>query len=161
MGTSHQNDLMTTIPPIVSTKWLFILSGSMWNAVGVLLIHFAYGWLTVPGMEQPSLYALLGVGAAIIIFFILFFPVSKVNIKRLQTLPSRVNIFAFQAWYGYPLIIFMMSLGLALRYLSVIPKEYLAVLYIGIGGSIFAAGFNYYIHSNSNANGIGQEIMNE
>ena len=139
MDTSH-SDLITTVPPIVSVKWLFIISGLMWNAVGVILIRLAHDWLSEPGLEQGLILAMFGVGAAVVIFLILFRPVSRVNIKRLQSLPQRANIFAFQAWHGYPLIIFMMTLGLTLRHLSIIPKQYLAVLYIGIGGAISTAG---------------------
>ncbi len=150
---NHDNhDLITAIPPIVSVKWLFILSGLMWNTVGVILIRLAHGWLSEPGLENGLVFAFFGVCAAVIIFFILFRRVSRKNIKRLQSLPPRANIFAFQAWHGYPLIIFMMALGITLRHLTMIPKQYLAILYIGIGGALFSAGFNYFIHMNSNEN---------
>jgi hypothetical protein len=152
MDTSHHSDLLTTVPPIVAVKWLYILSGLMWNTVGVILIRLAHDWLSEPRIEHGLTLTFFGVVSAVIIFHILFLPVSRVNIKRLESLPERVNIFAFQAWYGYPLIILMMSLGIGLRHLSIIPKELLAILYIGIGGAISTAGFNYYIHTNSNNN---------
>ena len=157
MDASDNHNLITTVPPIVPVKWLFIISGLMWNAVGVILIRLAHDWLSAPGLKNGLILALFGLCSAVVIFFILFLPVSRVNIKRLQSLPQRVNIFAFQAWHGYPLIIFMMLLGLSLRHLSMIPYEYLAILYIGIGAAISSAGFNYYIHSNSNHNSLNRQ----
>lgn len=43
-------------------------------------------------------------------------------------------------------MIVMISLGIFLRLYSPIPKPLLAVMYIGIGGSLFLASLHYYKH---------------
>lgn len=73
------------------------------------------------------------------------------NVRRINAYQrERVCLFAFQRWTSYPLILFMVSLGLYLRIYSPIPKTYLAFLYIGLGGGLFLSSLHYYarvIHS--------------
>ena len=51
--------------------------------------------------------------------------------------------FAFQQWHSYPLVAFMIALGVFLRH-SALPKPYLAILYTGLGSSLFLSSFHYY-----------------
>jgi hypothetical protein len=60
-------------------------------------------------------------------------------------LNDRICLFAFQRWSSYPLVIFMISLGIYLRKYSPIPKPYLAPLYFGIGVALIAGGLKYFI----------------
>ena len=53
-------------------------------------------------------------------------------------------LFAFQEWHSYPLVIFMIALGITLRKFTPIPKPLLGILYIGIGGGLGLSSFHYY-----------------
>ncbi len=67
------------------------------------------------------------------------------NIIRINGLTGeKTYIFAFQRWTSYPLVLVMISLGVILRLYSPIPKPYPAVLYLGIGSSLFLASISYY-----------------
>ena len=69
------------------------------------------------------------------------------NIDRIQALESeKVCLFAFQSWTSYPLVAFMVSLGIYLRVYSPFPKPLLAILYIGIGGGLFLSSLSYFAH---------------
>jgi hypothetical protein len=69
------------------------------------------------------------------------------NIKRVNNLSKdKICIFAFQQWTSYPLIAFMVALGISLREYSPLPKTFLAVMYIGIGGGLLLASFRYYAY---------------
>jgi hypothetical protein len=69
---------------------------------------------------------------------------AKVNIPRIQDLPPKPCIFAFMQWWNYPLVIFMISLGIWMRH-SPIPKQFLGILYFGIGSALFLASLLYYL----------------
>lgn len=84
-------------------------------------------------------------GASIYLFG--FSKLADKNINRIESIVSeKPCLFAFQAWTSYPLVVFMISLGLFLRIYSPIPKTWLAVMYIGIGFSLFLASSHYYKH---------------
>ena len=89
--------------------------------------------------------ALGGLALAFTIYHFGFSNLADKNIRRIQNIQThKVCFFSFQQWHSYPLVAFMISLGIFLRKYSPIPKPYLAVMYIGIGGSLFLASFHYF-----------------
>jgi glycopeptide antibiotics resistance protein len=86
-----------------------------------------------------------GILLAVAIYAIMFKRFADLNITRIRDLPGdKICIFAFLRWTSYPLVVVMISLGIFLRVYSPIPKPYLAVLYLGIGTSLFIASLRYY-----------------
>jgi hypothetical protein len=59
-----------------------------------------------------------------------------------QTAP-KPRVISFMEWWNYPLVIFMILLGIWMRH-SAIPKQYLGILYFGIGGGLFLSSLIYY-----------------
>jgi hypothetical protein len=130
--------------PAVKPFWLYLLAGLMWSAVGLMLCSMAYRWLT--GLQAHWLalvVGLLGVVFAIAAYRFGFSHLAIKNIQRLETFLERTCVFAFITWKSYLLIVGMMSLGLALRS-SLLPREYLALVYTTIGGALFLSSFHYY-----------------
>ena len=106
--------------------------------MGIFLCSLTYDWLVPVDILLALLLAFSGVLLAIVIYKFGFSKLAKENIHRIIDLPAeKPCIFAFQKWSSYPLIAGMISLGIFLRKHSAIPKPYLAVMYIGIGGSLF------------------------
>ncbi|MBL7161494.1 MAG: hypothetical protein ISS57_02735 [Anaerolineales bacterium] len=133
------------IKPGIDKKWLHLTAGLMWSGVGIFLCSLAYGWLVPVDIIPTLLLALSGVLLAIVIYKFGFSKLAKENIHRIIDLPAeKPCIFAFQNWTSYPLVAVMISLGIFLRTSSLIPKLYLAAMYLGIGGSLFLASFHYY-----------------
>ena len=133
------------ITPAAKKKWLCFLSGAIWTIVGIFLCSFTIAWLRPLNVETSLVFGLVGVVLAIAINFYGFTPFANQNILRIDSYQKeKVCIFAFQKWSSYPLVIFMIGLGIFLRKYSPIPKPWLAILYIGIGGSLFLASFRYY-----------------
>ena len=133
------------IKPAVGKGWLFLTAGLMWTAVGLFLNSLAYGWLKPLDWRHVLPFALAGLALALTIYAFGFSRFANKNIRRIHNIPAqRVCLFAFQQWHSYPLVAFMISLGIFLRKYSPIPKPYLAILYVGIGGSLFLASFHYY-----------------
>ena len=76
-----------------------------------------------------------------------FSKLAKKNIRRIGAYTDeKICLFAFQKWSSYPLVAFMMGLGIYLRHYSSLPKSLLAILYLGIGSALFASGLLYFAH---------------
>lgn len=134
-----------TLKPGTPKFWLHLTAGLMWSGVGLWLYYLAYGWLQPEDKITALIMAAIGIILALTIYRFGFSKFADRNINRIQNIASeRPCIFAFQSWSSYPLVAFMISLGIFLREYSPIPKPYLAAMYIGIGGSLFLASFHYY-----------------
>jgi hypothetical protein len=128
----------------VDKKWLYLAASFMWSGVGVYLCILAYGWLSVVVLGKAFLLTLVGVLLALVIYRFGFSEIAKKNIQRINSIHrEKPSIFAFQKWSSYPLVAVMVALGIILRH-SPLPKPYLAVLYIGIGGGLFLSSLLYY-----------------
>jgi len=136
---------INTLKPGVEKFWLFVVAGFIWSGVGIYLDYLAYGWLRPVEISQALLFLMSGILLAVVIYAIMFKRFADLNIFRIRDLTGdKICIFAFQRWTSYPLVVVMISLGIFLRLYSPIPKPYLAVLYIGIGTSLFLASLRYY-----------------
>jgi len=145
MKNDSPNRLINNFTPALGKNWLYFLSGVTWSSVGIYLCSLTINWFSPITPFQIGLHVLGGVSLAFIIFRFGFSNFAYRNIQRVDSIPKKkVCIFAFQAWTSYPLVIFMVTLGIVLRKFSPIPKPWLGTLYIGIGGSLFLASLIYY-----------------
>ncbi len=136
---------MKKLVPAVSKIWLHLLAGVMWSGVGAMLNGLASRWLKLVHLSQLLVLCVAGAILAGAIYAFGFSKLALKNILRIEAYPrDRVCLFAFQKWSSYPLVLFMISLGIYLRVYSPIPKPLLAVLYIGIGGGLFLSSLHYY-----------------
>lgn len=130
--------------PVVSRKWLLLLSGLMWSGVGILLNSFALRWLQLyegwPLVASVACGLILGIAIA----FFGFRKVAAKNIQRILEMPDYSCVFAFQKWQSYILIVVMMSMGIFLRNTDIFPRIFLASIYMGIGSALFISSINYY-----------------
>lgn len=128
--------------PSVPQGWLQLLAGLMWCGVGLLLMRWSWVWTSRAGFL--SALPFLGIGVLASAATGIFFRRMAIrNIERIQSLPQEPCLFAFQSWTSYPLVIFMMGLGIALR-ASPLPRTWLTTVYLAIGGGLFCAGLNYF-----------------
>lgn len=133
------------LTPSTGKKWLCLLSGSIWTSIGIFLCSLTTPWLQPLNLGMRLIFVAAGIIFAIGINHYGFSPFADKNIQRIDSYPNdKICVFAFQKWTSYPLVMFMITLGIFLRKYSPIPKSWLAILYIGIGGSLFLASFRYY-----------------
>ncbi|NQS91117.1 MAG: hypothetical protein HQ574_01795 [Chloroflexi bacterium] len=133
------------LKPGVPKYWLQLTAGLMWTCVGIFLISLALEWIIAPGQTQIWQFWGPGIILAFLIYKFGFSKLARKNSRRIQTLEAdKPCLFAFQKWHSYPLVIFMIGLGITLRKFSPIPKPLLGILYIGIGGGLGSASFSYY-----------------
>ncbi len=133
------------LTPRTHKNWLLLTAGVMWTGVGIFLITLALEWMFAPDVDQPWIYWLPGILLALAIFQFGFSRLSRKNSRRIVNLETeKPCLFAFQEWHSYPLVLFMIALGISLRKFSPIPKPLLGILYTGIGGGLGLASFYYY-----------------
>lgn len=131
----------------VTKKWLHFTAGILWFGVGIMLMGFASRWLLPMRFSNMLLLILAGLVLAAGIYTFGFSRVAKKNIHRINRFASdKVCLFAFQSWTSYPLVAFMIGLGIYLRLYSHFPKPMLAILYLGIGGGLLSSSLHYFSH---------------
>ena len=137
--------MLVKLYPAVKKFWLHLIAGIMWSGVGIMLVAIAARWLGLVRIGQALLLVLAGLALAAAIYFFGFSKMALKNVRRINAyLQERVCVFAFQRWTSYPLILFMVSLGIYLRIYSPFPKPLLAILYFGLGGGLFLSSLHYY-----------------
>jgi hypothetical protein len=133
------------LKPGVPKNWLLLTAGLMWTGVGVYLISLAVEWVFAPNVKSPWNYWLPGIGLAYLIFQFGFSRLASKNSLRINNHPEeKPCLFAFQEWHSYPLVLFMIGLGITLRKFTPIPKPLMGIMYMGIGGGLGLASFLYY-----------------
>lgn len=133
--------------PGVNRYWLYFIAGVMWTSVGLYLIHLTRDWVRPLPKSATLLIIIAGLILGAVIYTFGFSNFAKRNIHRIDSIDNhKPCLFAFQGWTSYPLVLFMISLGIFLRVYSPVPKSVLAFMYIGIGFSLFLASFHYYKH---------------
>lgn len=115
----------------------------MWSLVGLFLCRLAISWLIHGDVTSGFIFG----GAGIIMAFLAYktglLKLAVRNKLRIDTYPDPAPFYAFMSPKSYLMIAIMVPLGYTLRH-STIPKDYLAVMYLGMGGSLFLASLHYY-----------------
>jgi hypothetical protein len=129
--------------PAVDKRLLLVFSGIMWISVGIMLITIANKWLHIYIGNYKFVYAGLGIAGALIIHHFGFLKVVDKNLGRLSRMEGKPCAFSFMSWKSYLIVLVMVSIGIGLRH-SPIPKQYLSILYIGIGLALILSSVRYF-----------------
>lgn len=119
----------------------------MWSGVGLYLMNLTREWIDPAARLNQAVIFAMGILLGLAIYSFGFSNFADKNIRRIESISSeKPCLFAFQEWTSYPLVAFMMSLGIFLRVYAPIPKTWLAGMYIGIGFSLGLASIHYFKH---------------
>lgn len=142
LKTEHIMEKISKFKPAVTNYVLLFLAGIVWIFVGIMLLFFAFSWLsTVPDFKF-SLFTGAGVLLALLAHHFGFLRIVDKNLKRIRLMNEKKCLFAFIPWKSYLIILVMIAMGAVLRH-SAIPKQYLAILYIGIGLALILSSVRY------------------
>lgn len=128
--------------PHASRKALSLIAGIMWAGVGIMLTLRAVGWLR-DYQGNVWLFAIPGLAASLLIHHFGFMKMADRNLDRISHLPDRPCVFSFISGKSYLIIAIMVSMGIGLRH-SPVPRQYLSVVYLGIGLALFLSGIRYF-----------------
>lgn len=136
-------DKLRKFDPAVDKRILVLLSGLMWSGVGIMLLNLAFRWLLQSSASPGIGYGFAGTALALMIHHFGFLKLVDLNIKRITAKEGKVCIFGFQPWKSYLIIAVMIGLGTILRS-SDLPRQYLAIIYIGFGGAMILSSIRYF-----------------
>jgi hypothetical protein len=128
--------------PAVSNKYLLLLAGIVWDCVGLMLLCFAYSWLSTSQSFDSYLYSTAGILLALVIHHFGFLRIVDKNLERILQMDGKRCLFSFIPWKSYLIIMIMVIMGILLRH-SQLPKKDLAILYIGIGLALILSSVRY------------------
>lgn len=134
--------LIERLNPAVSKNFLLLLAGGVWIIVGIMLIAFALTWSTI--IYGAGKYAIFSAGfiLALFIHHFGFLRIVDRNLERILIMKGKKCLFSFIPWKSYLIIAVMITMGKFLRN-SDIPKQYLALLYFGIGLALILSSYRY------------------
>lgn len=131
------------LKPAVDKRVLPLLAGLVWVVVGMMLTGRAVVWLLDYHGAYWYMFMLLGIALFVIKYRLVFKKLVDRNLLRITGLKDRPCVFSFVSWKSYLLIVTMASLGIFLRN-SIIPLEYLSVVYLGVGFAMVISGMQYF-----------------
>ena len=129
--------------PAVTKNVLLFLAALVWACVGTMLLFLAFSWLA-EASDTINIYLFAGPGVilALLAHHFGFLKIVDKNLQRILPMDDKQCLFSFIPWKSYLIIVVMVAMGAILRH-SVIPKQYLAILYTGIGLALILSSFRY------------------
>jgi hypothetical protein len=88
------------------------------------------------------LFAGAGVVLALLVHHFGFLKIVDKNLERILPMHGMRCLFSFIPWKSYFIIAIMITMGATLRH-SAIPKQYLAIVYLGIGLALILSSVRY------------------
>jgi Zn-dependent protease len=128
--------------PAVTKSILLFLAGFVWLCVGTMLLVFAYSWLSEAPRTISYMFFGFGVVVALLVHHFGFLKIVDKNIDRILPMVEKKCLFSFMTWKSYTIVIVMVTMGTLLRH-SAIPRQYLAILYTGIGLALILSSLRY------------------
>lgn len=129
--------------PAVGNRTLLFMGGFVWVCVGIMLLTFSWHWLGA--YQGTSILPFVSAGAvlALVVHHFGFLRIVDKNLGRLLPAAEKKCVFSFMSWKSYITVAIMVGMGILLRHSS-IPKQYLSVLYIGIGFGLILSSVRYF-----------------
>ncbi len=119
-----------------------------WFAPGVaILIKGIKALIAISDLHPERLWWLTLIAIVVAILFSLMFNsfIKRYTLRILSFEERQKNLFCFFDLKGYILIIFMMCLGISLKYIPFIPLDFFAGFYPGLGTALTIAGIRYFV----------------
>ena len=123
-------------------KHLYIVAGVIWGIPGAII---SVKGIKAYQMQPPEdIWWLLMITAAVqAAFFMLFRKIVDRYCDRIASLPDKVKIWQTFPSRGWFLLIFMMSLGIALKHIPGVTSAFTASFYSGLGPMLILSSVRY------------------
>ena len=116
----------------VNRRLLYFVAALIWGAPGVAItIKGVRAYCALSILEEWWLL-LISVGVLLFFFFIFRSVVGK-YIAHISALPDKAPLWHTFPMRGWAIIIFMMGLGISLKYIPNIPLQFIASFYSALG----------------------------
>lgn len=125
-------------------KYSYIIAAAVWGIPG---INIAVKGVRAYMMIKPlTLWWLILITVAVAVFFFnIFRKVVRKYSDRIAALPDRVWIWQVFPPRGWILLMFMMGLGITLKYAPGVPMVFTASFYSGLGPMLVVAALRFLL----------------
>lgn len=122
----------------------YLLAALIWGAPGVTItIKGITAYSSVP--QSELWWFLVATVAVIVAFFYIFGRVSQRYIDRISTLPEKSPVYSTFPLRGWILLLFMMGLGIIIKYLPNVPVQFIASFYSALGPMLLLSAVRFVI----------------
>ncbi|MGL5636499.1 MAG: hypothetical protein ACRDD8_00630 [Bacteroidales bacterium] len=124
-------------------KFLYLLASVFWLIAGINVIRIG---IDLIGSSESRLFMFITLTFIVFIFFFrfIFDRTVKKNIRRINSLNEEVIPFwKFMDAKGYFIMVFMIILGVCIRYFRLLPDFFISFFYIGLGLALIMTAFKY------------------
>ena len=120
----------------------YVLAAVIWGIPGVNIA--VKGIRTYMLVKPDALWWLMLITLIVAaFFFIIFRHVTRRYSERIASLPDTVMIWQIFPPKGWILLVFMMGLGITLKYIPAIPMSFTASFYSGLGPMLILAALRF------------------
>lgn len=127
---------------MIRRAYSFMIAAVIWGIPGINIA--IKGLRTYMLMKPENLWWLMLVTVAVsVFFFFIFRRVVRKYSERIDSLPDRVMIWQIFPPQGWILLVFMMGLGITLKYIPGIPMSFTASFYSGLGPMLIVAALRF------------------
>ena len=129
---------------VVPRRYLYLIAALIWGIPGITIT--TKGVSVYSNIQPSQLWWLLIATASVVIFFFwIFRRVSGRYIERIATLPDRCPPHQTFPPKGWILILFMMGLGIALKFIPNMPIQFTASFYSGLGPMLILSAARFLV----------------
>ena len=128
----------------VAKRHLLLANTIVWGAPGVKILVTGIQSYMALWPSKSIIWLAIGTVAVLAGFVWMFDRIVKRYSDRIMDFPEKKkSILAFLPVRGWILILFMMCLGISLKFIPGIPTEFFASFYCGLGPALIAAAAEF------------------
>ena len=127
---------------MIRRAYSYVLAAVIWGIPGVNIA--VKGISTYMLIKPDDLWWLMLITLIVAAFFFFIFRhVIRKYSERIASLPDRVMIWQIFPPKGWILLVFMMGLGITLKYIPAVPMSFTASFYSGLGPMLILAALRF------------------
>ena len=127
---------------MVKNKFLLLIAAVVWLIAGYNVLRI--GWIAYINYIKPF-DILISVVIFCLFWFLVFHKLVLKHTKRIQRfLEPKQYAWKFFDRKSFFIMFFMITFGIAIRSLQLLPEEIIAIFYSGLGAALFLAGIQFF-----------------
>jgi len=120
------------LKPGVSRQWLHLMAALVWTFAGGMLLW--KGVVYSGGTTGLVWKVPLGLVGGVVFYLLVFRGLSAKHSRRIVEMePKRPCVFSFFSWRSYLMMVLMVSMGITLKRVGLIPPAFLPLVYFTMG----------------------------
>ncbi len=129
---------------LVRKKYLLLIAGLFWTFAGFMIVKI--GYTLIPVLSQKIILIISGFVIFYLFYHFIFSKLVYKHEKRIRNNPNeKMPVWLFFDGKSYIIMIAMMTFGITIRYLHLVPNWFIAFFYSGLGTALLACGIRFII----------------